>query len=43
MKWGIEKPFLHSPRHRKWGSAMARIGKLSAVEVAKAKGPAGAA
>jgi len=40
MKWGIEKPFLHSPRHRKWGSAMARIGKLSAVEVAKAKGPA---
>src|SRR5437868_5662320 len=29
-----------SPGYRKRGSAMAQIGKLSAVEVAKAKGPA---
>src|SRR5437773_4618637 len=40
MKWGIENRSPTPPRHRKWGSGMARLGKLSAVEVQKAKGPA---
>jgi hypothetical protein len=38
-KWGMGDRFPPAP-NRKRGSAMARTGKLSAVEVAKAKGPA---
>src|SRR5271169_6270378 len=40
MKWGMGESFARLSRTPKRGSAMARIGKLSAVEVAKAKGPA---
>src|SRR3954452_17674119 len=37
MKWGNGPAFPHSPRGPR---TMARTGKLSAVEVSKAKGPA---